>query len=66
MAVYNQHGEHLATVEVPTRNGDLESATNVAITPGGTTAYLTVSGKAGGYLYTFDALAEGIRQSNGG
>jgi len=66
MAVYNQHGEHLATVEVPTRNGGLESATNVAITPGGTTAYLTVSGKAGGYLYTFDALAEGIRQSNGG
>ncbi|MEE1799631.1 MULTISPECIES: SMP-30/gluconolactonase/LRE family protein [unclassified Streptomyces] len=66
MAVYNQHGEHLATVEVPARAEGLESATNVAITPGGTTAYMTVSGPAGGYLYTFDALAKGIRQSNGG
>ncbi|MFE3142978.1 SMP-30/gluconolactonase/LRE family protein [Streptomyces scopuliridis] len=66
MVVYNQHGERLVTVEVPARAGGLESATNVAITPGGRTAYMTVSGPAGGYLYTFDALAEGIRQSNGG
>ncbi|BFP57555.1 MULTISPECIES: SMP-30/gluconolactonase/LRE family protein [Streptomyces] len=66
MAVYDRHGERLATVEVPSRAEGLESATNVAITPGGTKAYMTVSGPAGGYLYTFDALAEGIRQSNGG
>ncbi|MFF5563212.1 SMP-30/gluconolactonase/LRE family protein [Streptomyces sp. NPDC012623] len=66
MIVYNQHGERLATIEVPGSATGLESATNVAITPGGTKAYLTVSGPAGGYLYTFDALAEGIRQSNGG
>ncbi|MFD7768583.1 SMP-30/gluconolactonase/LRE family protein [Streptomyces sp. NPDC059787] len=66
MAVYDRYGERLATVEVPARAGGLESATNVAITPGGTRAYMTVSGPAGGYLYTFDALAEGIRQSNGG
>ncbi|GGW29748.1 SMP-30/gluconolactonase/LRE family protein [Streptomyces griseoloalbus] len=67
MAVYDRHGERLATVEVPARAAEgLESATNVAITPGGTKAYMTVSGPAGGYLYTFDALAEGIRQSNGG
>ncbi|MFG2924901.1 SMP-30/gluconolactonase/LRE family protein [Streptomyces sp. NPDC048305] len=66
MAVYSRTGEHLATVEVPARAEGLESATNVAITPGGTKAYMTVSGPAGGYLYTFDALAEGIRQSNGG
>ncbi|WP_103511121.1 SMP-30/gluconolactonase/LRE family protein [Streptomyces sp. SM13] len=66
MAVYDRHGERLATVQAPSRAGGLESATNVAITPGGTKAYMTVSGPAGGYLYTFDALAEGIRQSNGG
>ncbi|MFF7826704.1 SMP-30/gluconolactonase/LRE family protein [Streptomyces rochei] len=67
MAVYDRHGKRLATVEVPARAADgLESATNVAITPGGTKAYMTVSGPAGGYLYSFDAPAEGVRQSNGG
>ncbi|MCD7438569.1 SMP-30/gluconolactonase/LRE family protein [Streptomyces lincolnensis] len=67
MAVYSENGERLATVEVPARAADgLQSATNVAITPGGTKAYMTVSGPAGGYLYVFNALAEGIRQSNGG
>ncbi|MFD3488433.1 SMP-30/gluconolactonase/LRE family protein [Streptomyces sp. NPDC058665] len=71
MVVYNRHGERLATVTVPAQAGGreaegLESATNVAITPGGTKAYMTVSGPAGGYLYSFDALAEGVRQSNGG
>ncbi|MGW1406394.1 SMP-30/gluconolactonase/LRE family protein [Streptomyces sp. NPDC002403] len=66
MAVYDRHGERLATVELPARTEGLESATNVAITPGGTKAYMTVSGPAGGFLYAFDALAEGIRQSNGG
>ncbi|MFF1925950.1 SMP-30/gluconolactonase/LRE family protein [Streptomyces sp. NPDC058221] len=66
MAVYSQNGERLATVGIPAGAEGLESATNVAITPGGTKAYMTVSGPAGGYLYTFDALAEGIRQSNGG
>ncbi|MEW2071759.1 SMP-30/gluconolactonase/LRE family protein [Streptomyces sp. NPDC007346] len=64
--VYDRHGEHLATVEVPARAGGLESATNVAITPGGTKAYMTVSGPGGGYRYTFDALGKGTRQSNGG
>ncbi|MGP2441178.1 SMP-30/gluconolactonase/LRE family protein [Streptomyces sp. JW3] len=67
MAVYSKYGDRLATVEVPARAAEgLESATNVAITPGGTRAYMTVSGPDGGYLYSFDALAEGIRQSNGG
>jgi lactonase len=67
MAVYDKYGERLATVEVPARAaGGLESATNVAIAPGGTKAYMTVSGPSGGYLYSFDALAKGIRQSNGG
>jgi lactonase len=67
MLVFDRYGERLGTVEVPAGDAEgLESATNVAITPGGTKAYMTVSGPAGGYLYTFDALAEGIRQSNGG
>ncbi|MGC9496360.1 SMP-30/gluconolactonase/LRE family protein [Streptomyces sp. WG7] len=67
MAVYSENGDRLATVEVPARAAEgLESATNVAIAPGGRKAYMTVSGPDGGYLYTFDALAEGVRQSNGG
>ncbi|MFB7275345.1 SMP-30/gluconolactonase/LRE family protein [Streptomyces sp. NPDC056244] len=68
MVVYDRTGERLAKIEIPARAAaaGLESATNIAITPGGTTAYMTVSGPAGGYLYAFDALAEGIRQSNGG
>lgn len=67
MAVYGENGERLATVEVTGRAAEgLTSATNVAITPGGTKAYMTVSGPDGGYLYSFDALAEGTRQSNGG
>ncbi|MFI7350462.1 SMP-30/gluconolactonase/LRE family protein [Streptomyces sp. NPDC049936] len=67
MAVYSPHGERLATVEVPAHAAaGLQSATNVAITPGGTRAYLTVSGPAGGYLYGFEALGRGVRQSNGG
>ncbi|MFJ8787919.1 SMP-30/gluconolactonase/LRE family protein [Streptomyces sp. NPDC102462] len=66
MLVYDRYGRRLATIEIPARAKGLESATNIAITPGGTTAYMTVSGPAGGFLYRFDALAEGIRQSNGG
>ncbi|WP_399881834.1 SMP-30/gluconolactonase/LRE family protein [Streptomyces sp. BBFR51] len=67
MAVFSRNGERLATVEVPARAAEgLESATNVAITPGGTRAYMTVSGSDGGYLYSFTALAKGVRQSNGG
>ncbi|CAM5404013.1 hypothetical protein SALBM135S_01334 [Streptomyces alboniger] len=67
MAVYSRNGERLATVEVPAKAAKgLESATNVAISPGGTKAYMTVSGPAGGYVFSFTALAEGIRQSNGG
>ncbi|MET8824329.1 SMP-30/gluconolactonase/LRE family protein [Streptomyces sp. NPDC004610] len=66
MVVYDRYGELLATVEIPADTEGLTSATNVAIRPGTTTAYMTVSGSAGGYLYRFDALAEGTRQSNGG
>ncbi|PDP87329.1 hypothetical protein CQJ94_12675 [Glycomyces fuscus] len=65
--VYGSTGEHLMTVGVPPdAAGGLDSATNVAIAPGTTDAYMTVSGDDGGFVYRFDALAEGIRQSNGG
>ncbi|MEV1023300.1 SMP-30/gluconolactonase/LRE family protein [Streptomyces sp. NPDC050264] len=67
MAVYSKYGARLATVEIPAKEAEgLRSATNVAIAPGRTAAYMTVSGPAGGYVYKFAALAEGIRQSNGG
>lgn len=67
IAVYSPTGEHLATIAVPDVDVDgLDSATNIAIRPGTTEAYMTVSGPSGGYLYAFDALAEGTRQSNGG
>ncbi|MFJ8848307.1 SMP-30/gluconolactonase/LRE family protein [Streptomyces cyaneofuscatus] len=66
VVVYDRQGERLATVEVPARAEGLDSATNVAITPGGSRAYMTVSGPGGGYLYAFDALGKGTRQSNGG
>ncbi|MEV6752951.1 SMP-30/gluconolactonase/LRE family protein [Streptomyces sp. NPDC051214] len=67
MAVFSPNGERLATVEVPAKAAEgLESATNVAITPGGRKAYMTVSGPDGGYVYRFTALGDGIRQSNGG
>ncbi|MCX5442612.1 SMP-30/gluconolactonase/LRE family protein [Streptomyces sp. NBC_00063] len=67
IAVYSEYGARLATVEVPAAKSEgLKSATNVAIAPGDTKAYMTVSGPAGGYVFGFTALAKGIRQSNGG
>ncbi|GAA1229954.1 lactonase [Microbacterium phyllosphaerae] len=62
--VYSSTGERLTTIVAT--GGSLESATNIAIAPGTTDGYMTVSGPDGGYVYTFTALAEGIRQSNGG
>ncbi len=64
--VYSPTGTHLKTITLPAGEDGLESATNLAIRPGTTDAYVTASGKAGGYLYEFNALAEGTRQSNGG
>lgn len=64
--VYSSTGELLTTVSLPPRAKGLTSATNIAIRPGTTDAYLTVSGAAGGFVYEFEALADGIRQSNGG
>jgi lactonase len=64
--VYGPDGTHKATITVPEKDGDLESATNIAIRPGSRDAYVTVSGSSGGYVYRFRALADGSRQSNGG
>ncbi len=65
--VYDTGGHLTTTVRVPAAEADeLSSATNVAITPDSTAAYMTVSGSSGGYVYAFDALANGIPQSNGG
>jgi lactonase len=64
--VHSPTGELLTTVSLPSRARGLTSATNVAIKPGTTDAYMTVSGPAGGFVYEFEALGGGIRQSNGG
>lgn len=64
--VYSPAGELLTTVSLPPRTKGLTSATNIAIRPGTTDAYLTASGSAGGFVYQFEALARGIPQSNGG
>lgn len=64
--VHAPDGTHLTTITVPDEQDGLESATNLAIRPGTTDAYVTVSGPAGGFVHRFDALAEGVRQSNGG
>ncbi|APX33243.1 hypothetical protein BH708_11560 [Brachybacterium sp. P6-10-X1] len=64
--VYGPDGAPRATVGLPEEDEGLESATNIAIEPGTTDAYVTVSGPAGGFVYRFDTLAEGTRASNGG
>lgn len=65
--IYSPEGRHLGTVSVPPADAEgLSSATNVAIKPGTSEAYLTVSGADGGFVYSFEALGTGIRQSNGG
>ncbi|MCP3425197.1 SMP-30/gluconolactonase/LRE family protein [Rothia sp. AR01] len=64
--VYSSTGTHLSTISIPPEDQGRESATNVAIKPGSTEGFITISGPDGGWVYAFEALAEGIRQSNGG
>lgn len=66
--VYDPNGVLLETVEADQEDSgtDVSSATNLAIEEGTTNGYMTVSGDSGGYVYEFEALAEGIQQSNGG
>ncbi|KZX20571.1 SMP-30/gluconolactonase/LRE family protein [Rathayibacter tanaceti] len=62
--VYDASGALVQTVTVA--EPGVTSATNVAIRPGTTEAFATVSGPDGGFVHTFEALAEGVPQSNGG
>lgn len=65
--VWNEHGELQETVKIRQDLGAPEmSATNLAIKPGTKTAYVVVGGEAGGFVYTFPALAKGYAGSNGG
>jgi lactonase len=64
--VYSADGDLLEVIVLPEDAPDLDTATNIAIAPGTSDGVITVSGPDGGYLYTFEALAEGTRQSNGG
>jgi lactonase len=65
--VWNEHGELRETVKIKQDLGAPEmSATNLAIKPGTNTVYVVVGGKAGGFVYTFPALAKGFAASNGG
>jgi lactonase len=66
--VWNEHGELQETVKIKQNLGAPEmSATNLAIKPGSNTVYVVVGGKAGGFVYTFPALAKGYAGgSNGG
>jgi lactonase len=65
--VWNEHGELQETIRIKQNLGAPEmSATNLAIKPGTDTAYVVVGGKAGGFVYTFKALAKGFAGSNGG
>ncbi|WP_198318411.1 SMP-30/gluconolactonase/LRE family protein [Arthrobacter sp. YN] len=64
--VYDPTGKHISTISVPSEGHRPSSATNIAIAPGTTDAYMTLSGEEGGRVYKFRALAKGIRQSNGG
>ncbi|WP_323743718.1 SMP-30/gluconolactonase/LRE family protein [Clavibacter phaseoli] len=64
--VHAPDGRVISTVAIPEGEEGLSSATNLAIRYGTTEGYMTVSGPAGGFVYRFDALGEGTRQSNGG
>lgn len=62
--VYSPVGELLRTMRI--EDEGISSTTNIAIRPGTTDAFVVASGSSGGFIYEFDALAKGARQSNGG
>jgi lactonase len=65
--VWDQNGDLVETVKVPQNLDKPETyVTNLAIKPGTRDGYIVVGGQAGGFVYTFKALADGISQSNGG
>lgn len=62
--IYSPVGELLKTVRIDDEG--ISSTTNIAIRPGTNEAFVVASGSSGGFIYRFDALAKGTRQSNGG
>jgi lactonase len=61
---FNPDGVQTGRVVVP---GDAPNVTHVAIRPGTRDAYVTASGKGGGYIYKFKALAPALpHMPNGG
>lgn len=61
--VHDTDGALLRTISVPEDEAPgLGSATNIAIEPGTTNAYATISGPDGGFVYRFEALADGVPQ----
>lgn len=66
ITVHNSGGDLIATITVPEKDEGLVSATNLAVRPGTTDGYMTVSGEAGGYVYRFESLGKGVPQTNGG
>lgn len=65
--VWDPQGNQVATIVLSgaPATGTLRT-TNLAIRPGTRDGYLTASGPAGGWVYRFDAVADGAAQSNGG
>lgn len=64
--VYDREGAHVATIHAPIPDDGVYSAVNIPIEPGTREGYMIVDGPSGGFVYGFDALGAGIRQSNGG
>ncbi|PYY37860.1 SMP-30/gluconolactonase/LRE family protein [Curtobacterium sp. MCJR17_055] len=65
--VFSRDGDPVAQVTVPSHDRRaVTSATNLAIKPGTTDAYMTVSGPGGSFVYEFRAYGRGTQQSNGG
>lgn len=62
--VYSELGEQLAVIKAPEEG--LSSATNLVIEPGGRQGWMTVSGGSGGFVYSFEALADGLQLPDGG
>jgi lactonase len=65
--VWDSAGNDLGTITIPQ---DLPKSqllgANMAIRPGTKEGFIVVGGENGGFIYAFDAYADGGRQSNGG
>lgn len=64
--MYTPQGELTSTISVPTSGEGPLVCNKQAIEAGTKTAYVTVRRKDKGQIFTFEALAAGNRQSDGG